>query len=57
MQYDLDLQLKYYMIGPSFLTVAQMAYNFWASLALNKNSYQYITLDIIIIIIELWVTQ
>ena len=31
--------LKYCMIGPSLLTVAQLVRNFWASLALNKNSY------------------
>ena len=28
------------MIGPSLLTVAQLACNFWASLALDENCYQ-----------------
>ena len=38
--YDLVLQLKCCMIGPSLLIVAQLTCNFWASLVLNKNSYQ-----------------
>ena len=39
-QHYLVLQLKQYMIGPSLLTVAQLACNFGASLALNGSSYQ-----------------
>ena len=40
MQPDLVLQLKYYMIGSSLLTVARLACIFRASLALNENCYQ-----------------
>ena len=38
-QYDLVLQLKYYMIGSSLLTGTQLACSFWANLAPNQNSY------------------